>query len=153
MTRTGSPERRSSKVAGEVVGDVHDADQAALTGHRVVTPRPAGRVFGTRGATVRRPLTGVGDEGGEPVARVLGGGHHADLLQGVGPPALSLRLQGADDGEPVAIRELAGDVDKESLVRLAVHVERFLAEIGGAAPEVFGRARDGKSSRNAVVSR
>ena len=80
-----------------------------------------------------------------PLRAFWGGGHHADLLRGVGPPALSLRLQGADDDELLAIKELAGDVDQESLVRLAVHVERFLAEIDGAAPEEARKSAGRKS--------
>ena len=56
----GFAEAALLKAVGEVVGVAHDADQTALAGYRVVTPRPAGERFGTRGATVRWPLTGRG---------------------------------------------------------------------------------------------
>ena len=138
---------------GKVIGKADEAHQSTLADDRVVPPRSAGEFLGTCGTTVGRLLDrpgereefvrpqpgGVGDQGREAVARVLRGGDHADLLRGVGPSAPARGLEGAHHRQPLSVRQPPGDVDQHGLQRLTVHVESLLAEIGGAASEVFHR--------------
>ena len=135
---------------GQVVGDSDQADEAALADHRVVLPGPAGEFLRARRAAVgrlfggsrereefMRPQSGgVDDQRRESVARVLGGGHHADLLRGVRPSALPPGFERTHHRQALVLRQPPGHMDQHGLERLPVHVEGLLAEIAGAASEV-----------------
>ena len=139
------------ETVGKQVREPDQADEAALADHRVVASRSAVELLRTRGASVGRlffgtgerqqlvrPQSGgLGDQRRKAVAGVLGGCHHADLFRPVGPTARAARLRRADHGEAFAFGEAPGDVDQHRLQRLAVHVERLLAEIVDARAEVL----------------
>ena len=134
----------------QVVREAHEAHQAAFADDGVVPPRSPCELFRTRGAKIRQLLVrarerdefvgtqsgGVGNQRRESDAGSLGGGHHADLRRGVGPPAPALRPVRADNGEALALGKAVGDVVRHDLQRMAVQVEGLLAEVIDAGAQV-----------------
>ena len=152
MPRSVTPDRLVApdrfEALGQVVGQAHQADEAALADHGIVPPRPAGELLGARRSVVRRLLVGpgereefvrpqpdgMGDQGGKSVSsrsarrRLC---RSAARCMPVRPRYAGLRERTTFSRSPFGSRRVTWS--QHGLQRLTVHVEGFLAEIDGSA--------------------